>query len=45
MVDNDNDIEDGIITWSQTLKRQANMTIKSPFKNKEITSIMINNSK
>jgi hypothetical protein len=42
MVDNDNDIEEGIITWSQTLERQANMIIRSPFKNKQKTSIMIN---
>lgn len=42
MVDNDNDIEEGIITWSQTLEKQANMIIRSPFKNKQRASIMIN---
>jgi hypothetical protein len=38
----DNDIEEGIITWSQTLERQANMIIKGPLKNKQRASIMIN---
>jgi hypothetical protein len=42
MVDNDNDIEEGIITWSQTLERQTNMIIRSPFKNKQNVSIMVN---
>ncbi len=41
MVDNDNDIEERIITWFQTLERQANMIIRSPFKNKQRVSIML----
>jgi hypothetical protein len=42
MVDNDNDIEEGIITRSQTFEKQTNMIIRSPFKNKQRASIMIN---
>jgi len=42
MVDNDNDIEEAILTWFQTLERQANMIIRSTFKNKQKVLIMVN---
>ncbi len=42
MVDNDNDIEEAILTWFQTLERLANMIIRSPFKNKQKALIMVN---